>query len=434
VSYAAYPETKPSGFDWQGNIPQYWQVKPLKYVVNLVNEKIDSTPDKTTYIGLENISSGTGQRVSSSEDPDKIVEAGTCNVYARNNVLFGKLRPYLAKVFHTENSGVCSSELLVLEAKFIQSKYLFYFLLSDGFIKIVDSSTYGAKMPRASWDFIGGLPILLPSDAEQQAIVAFLDRKTAEIDRLLRLKEQQIELLERKRQALISEAVTRGLDPTAPMQKTEIGWLGEIPAHWIVKRLKYLKKESFMYGANELALSDDTTQPRFIRITDLNDEGTLRQDTFCSLPEELAQPYLLKNDDFLFARSGATVGKAVVYSKTWGACCFAGYLIRLRPDKAIVVPAFLRYYTASSLYKNHINESTIQATIQNVSAEKYANFIVLTPPLAEQQAIVAFLDRKTAEIDTTVGIIKAQNEKLRQYRQALISEAVTGKIDVREKA
>jgi type I restriction enzyme S subunit len=213
------------------------------------------------------------------------------------------------------------------------------------------------------------------------------------------------------------------------MKASGVEWLDAIPDYWTFTRLKFVKRGAFTYGANEAAELDDPNLPRFIRITDLKDDGTLREDTFRSLSEETAASYILEDGDFLFARSGATVGKAFMYSQRWGRACFAGYLIRMRPDHRKVLPTFLKYFVKSKRYEDAVKEVSIQATIQNVSAEKYANFWMPLPPIPEQQQIAAFLDRKTAELDAVIRLKERQLELLAEKRQALISQAVTRGLD-----
>jgi len=208
--------------------------------------------------------------------------------------------------------------------------------------------------------------------------------------------------------------------------------LGEIPEHWNSVKLRYLKKGQFLYGANESAESEDKSQPRYIRITDINPKGLLWENTFKSLPLEKAKPYLLRDGDILFARSGATVGKTFIYKNYIGEACFAGYLIRYRPDINKVVPNYIYYFTQTLGYEQWIEEINIQSTIQNVSAERYGNLFVTLPPLKEQQQIVEYLDKETSKIDNLIEKVTQQISNLKEYRQALISNAVTGKIDVRE--
>ena len=420
---------KNSGIEWLGEVPQHWDLLRLKYCADLVNEKVNGAACELPYTGLEHIESWTGRRlvtgtVTSSD--------GQASLHRAGDVLFGKLRPYLAKAYVAEDDGICTSELLVLRPKVVLERFLRDYILSSFFISVVDSSTYGAKMPRASWDFIGSLPVLVPPIDEQRAIAAFLDRETWRIDALIENKQRQVDLLHEKRAALISHAVTRGLDPNAPMKDLGIDWLGQVPAHWEVKKLKFLVVEPLKYGANEPAELDDPMLPRYIRITDVDDRGRLRDDTFRSVPEAVARPYLLKDGDLLLARSGATVGKSFYYEPSWGRAAYAGYLIRARlnPDRA--TPRFVGYFTNSHQYWQWLNSSFIQATIENVSAEKYSNLLAPVPPVAEQYAITAFLDRETGKVDTLIDKVGASVDRLREYRTALISAAVTGKIDVSE--
>jgi type I restriction enzyme S subunit len=208
-----------------------------------------------------------------------------------------------------------------------------------------------------------------------------------------------------------------------------VEWLGEVPEHWDVKRLKFLLQEPLQYGANEAAELDDPDLPRFVRITDVDEQGNLREETFRSIPEEVAKPYLLQEDDLLFARSGATVGKTFFYQKTWGRAAYAGYLIRARLNRKDVFPKFVNQITKTGFYQQWIQSMLIQATIQNVNAEKYASFVIPLPPLPEQQAIAAFLDRETSRIDTLIGKKQKLVELLAEQRMALISRAVTKGLD-----
>jgi type I restriction enzyme, S subunit len=190
-------------------------------------------------------------------------------------------------------------------------------------------------------------------------------------------------------------------------------------------KLKYLKSDKLQYGANESSDRSEEGEPRYIRITDLNEDGSLRQDTLRTLPLEIAQPYLLRDGDILLARSGATVGKSFIYHDYLGQACFAGYLICLRLKKSKIFPKFIWYYAQSSIYKQEIDLSTIQATIQNVSAEKYGEFRAPLHSLKTQKTIANFLDCKTAAIDTLIAKKQRLIQLLEEKRTALINQAVT---------
>ncbi|MFM6135598.1 MAG: restriction endonuclease subunit S, partial [Sphaerospermopsis kisseleviana] len=217
--YQGYDKYKDSGVEWLGDIPEHWEVKRFKFSVYLINNKIEAENSNLTYMGLEHIESWTGKRI---EDENASSE-GIGSHFLPNDVLFGKLRPYLAKVYLSEIEGLASTEALVLRCKNnISPRFLKYYILSRDFINIVDSSTFGAKMPRASWDFIGNLFFTFPPLDEQEKIARFLDYKTKQIDNLIAKKETLIEKLDEKRTSLISHAVTKGLDVNVPMKDSGI--------------------------------------------------------------------------------------------------------------------------------------------------------------------------------------------------------------------
>lgn len=192
---------KDSGVEWIGEIPENWELKRLKYSCKLVNNKTD---DKLPYIELDNIESMSGKLISySSNEPDSI-----CTAFEEGDILFCKLRPYLAKCIITEIKGKCSSELLVLRDFLGVNKLLKYILLSPKYIEIINASTYGAKMPRANWSFIGNCLIPIPPKSEQTAIANYLDSTTSKIDSSISQCNKMISLLQERKQIIINDVVT----------------------------------------------------------------------------------------------------------------------------------------------------------------------------------------------------------------------------------
>ncbi|EAI7390144.1 restriction endonuclease subunit S, partial [Campylobacter upsaliensis] len=211
-------ESKNSGIEYLGLIPHHWEVKKLKYIATLRNQKSNDSDFK---VGLENIESQTGKYISTNE----VVFEDSGIYFYKNDILFGKLRPYLAKVFLADREGVCVSEFLVLTPKKQCGNFLKFLMLSPLFISVVDGSTYGSKMPRASWEFIGNLKIPLPPLHEQKEIAEFLDSKVAQIDSVIEKTKKQIELIKEYKNTLINEAVcgrvacSRDFSPTAQNDK-----------------------------------------------------------------------------------------------------------------------------------------------------------------------------------------------------------------------
>ena len=197
---------KDSGVNWIGDIPEHWEVLKLKRVTSLSNEK--TSKQDAIYIGMENVLSWKG----SYDLNNQINPESVCSVFSKGNILFGKLRPYLAKCIISDFDGICSSEFLVLKNINCNKKYLLHYLLNPKFIDIVNSSTYGAKMPRANWNFIGNQSVTIPPIEEQQQIVAYLDEQMQKIEAAIANKQKQIEILQELKTRLISDVVTGKID------------------------------------------------------------------------------------------------------------------------------------------------------------------------------------------------------------------------------
>ena len=204
-----------------------------------------------------------------------------------------------------------------------------------------------------------------------------------------------------------------------------IEWLGKIPSHWSVKRLRYVVSERLKYGANESAHDENKKHPRYIRITDFDENGKLRDDTFKSLNPNKAKDYLLRDGDVLFARSGATVGKTFQYKDHDGEACFAGYLIKASAHQGDLNSDYFYLFTKSGAYENWKNSIFNQATIENIGADKYASLELPIPKLEEQTSIASYLDSKTKEIDNLIADKKRLLELYEEEKTAIINQAVT---------
>ncbi|MDA4591604.1 restriction endonuclease subunit S [Enterobacter hormaechei] len=430
--YRAYPAYKDSGIEWIGQVPEHWKVARVKRLASLRNERRNDVSTDTIYIGLEDVEAGSGQ-YKPTNGSSRQSEDSTVGIFYEGDVLYGKLRPYLRKAIISEMAGCCSTEFLVLRAEKTEPRWLQEWLLTPDVTHQIESGCEGAKMPRADWGHIGSIEVVYPDQPEQAQVLTTLDRETARIDALVEKKTRFIELLKEKRQALITHAVTKGLDPNVKMKDSGVEWIGQVPEHWEVKPFKYILSAPMSYGANESAESDDPNHPRYIRITDLTENGTLREDTFKTLPWDKAYSYLLSDGDILLARSGATVGKSFLYRETNGAACFAGYLIKASCNEEKALPKYIYAYLQSHSYWEYISGSNIQSTIQNVSAEKYSSMVLPVPQREEQATIAATLDRETARIDALIGKAEQSISLLKERRSAFITAAVTGQIDLRGK-
>jgi type I restriction enzyme S subunit len=258
-----------------------------------------------------------------------------------------------------------------------------------------------------------------------------LDRETGRIDALIEKKERQIELLQEKRAALISHAVTKGLDPNVEMKDSGIEWLGQIPAHWEVTRIKNIGRIRYGLGEPPRELEEGLM---FIRATDIH-RGTIRTETILRIdPSDVpwSRDPALSTDDILVVRSGAYTGDSAIVPEALSGA-IAGYDMVLRVNDA--TPGFVAYALLSEyLLEGQIYLEKTRAAQPHLNAEELGNCIIVLPPCAEQRETALCLDAATDGIHTLEDRISDSIRILREYRAALISAAVTGKIDVREEA
>jgi len=244
----------------------------------------------------------------------------------------------------------------------------------------------------------------------------------------LEIKRKQIKNLQEQLKSQISNWFTRGTQ--LELKNTDSLVIPEIPIHWQLLKLKRVLEEKLKYGANESGDLDNPDDPRYIRITDFDDDGTLRDDTFKSLPPEIAKEYLLSEGDILFARSGATVGKTFIFKNYKGIACYAGYLIKAVTLKYKMLPDYLYYFTKTKMYEDWKNLIFTQATIQNIGADKYQYLPVPVPPIDEQKEILRKTDLLNEQIKEAQSSIEKQIDTLLNYKKSLIHEVVTGKKQV----
>ncbi len=420
MRYPVYPEYKESGVQWLGQVPEHWEVKRLKKAAHLNDRKVEADEESPVpYIGMENIESWTGKLLPIDRD---IVPSGVANRFTAKNTLFGKLRPYLGKAYNPDFDGLCSTELLVIESEGFDRRALLYWLLTDGFIELVDSSTYGSKMPRTNWDFIGNCLLPVPPLPEQTAIADFLDRETGRIDTLVAKKRRLIALLKEKRTVLISRTVTRGLpasvarafglEPHTRFKDSGIEWLGQVPEGWEVTALKWRIRTKSGDGIPTFEVSPEKSVDANIPV--IGGNGIMG---YCSSANSNT-PVLA------VGRVGALCGN--VHEINYSAWI---------TDNSLVLTAqrntFDLKYLASVLRTRNLNEIADKTAQPLITGTRVRAEFAPVPPLPEQTAISTYLDRETAKIDRLVEKVELLISCLQEYRAALITAAVTGKIDVR---
>lgn len=407
-----------------------WSSVRLKFAAPLRNERTAAGADHPDYVGMENIQSWTGKLVESAANGSENSgeETGLANVFRDGDVLFGKLRPYLAKACHVERAGVCSTELLVMRpSSRLYGRFFLYSLLTDKFIDTVDASTFGAKMPRASWDFIGSLHLNIPSISTQISIASFLDRETSRIDTLITDKERMLALLEEKCIALISRVVTRGLDPNAKLKSSNEDWLGEIPANWQILRAKAMFREvDIRTTTGEETLLSLRLGKGLVPHHDVSDKPLEASDVVGFKKVEVGQ--------MVINRMRAASGLIAVANQSG----------LVSPDYAVFDilnnDLCIDYYL--ELFKTQLLQAVFRSSSKGIGTGEqgflrlYSDaFLTLHfpyPSNKEQKSIAEFINLEHSEFKTAEILLRRSIELAKERRSALISAAVTGKIPLEE--
>lgn len=329
--------------------------------------------------------------------------------------------------------GALSSTMAKIEIKSpkVRKSYLTYFLIHSQ--PDIQGNTVGMGIPHVNGEDLKNLSVYLPSKETQIRIAEFLDKKTAEIDTIIQKKESLLLLLEEKKKAIINEAVTKGLNPNAPMKDSGIEWIGEIPEHWEVKPLGYLG--SCQNGVSKGGDYFGEGHP-FVNYGDIykNYELPTTVEGLAKSSEEDREAYSVLYGDVFFTRTSETIeeiGIASTCLKTIENAVFSGFTIRFRPySLEELYPEYSKYFFRSNYIRVSLVKEMNLVTRASLSQTLLKSLKVILPPYEEQKSIVLYFQNKFQTIDKAKEKIDVQINKLKEYRQSLISEAVIGKIDI----
>lgn len=389
----------------------------IKDVVEIKNTKTD---DHTKpYIGLENIESWNSKFI-----PTESVSEGTNNEYDKGDILFGKLRPYLAKGYIATESGVCSTEFFVLHAKKgFSNKYLLYRFLTPSFIGYINSKVAGVKMPRTNWSDFSSTSIDIPFLDVQKRIVSYLDAETAKIDHAIELLKKKREAYTRLKSSVINRAVTRGLNPNAKLKDSGVEWIGMIPEWWEVKRIKNL--------------CDYITRGSTPNYVDYSSYKVMNQATFSKgyiddekvrFSDKMESYSNIKKDDLLIASTGGGILGKLLYFENDENDFYADTHVTIMRSSDYTTSTKFLYYAFYTKY-DMINATMVKGSTNQTELQRnyLLNYELPIPPLSEQHAIANYLDSRCVRIDKAAAIVDKQIDAYTQLKKSLINEVVTGK-------
>ena len=431
----AYPEYKASGIDWLGDIPSHWKTIKSSYIFDNIGSGTTPTAGEDLYyeygsinwLQTGDLNDGVINSTSKKITPFA-VESRNLRFYDKGSVVIAMYGATIAKlglldIRTTVNQACC----VLTPSTFINSKYAFYFFYSAKNELI--SLASGGGQPNISQATISNFKLPVPTISEQEVIAAYLDDVTGKVDALIAEKQKQVEDIRAYRTSLITETVTRGLNPDTPLRPSGIDWLGDIPQHWEIIKSSYvfdnIGSGTTPTSGEELYYEGGSVN--WLQTGDLNDgviNSTSKKITPFAVESKNLKFY--NKGSVVIAMYGATIAKLGllnIQTTVNQACCV------LTPSTNIYSKyAFYCFYSA----KNELISLASGGGQPNISQATISDFKLPVPPLAEQQSIADFLDAKTAKIDELISELTKQIDELTEYKQAVITEAVTGKVDVRD--
>lgn len=441
MSLPRYPKYKDSGVEWLGQVPEHWEVKRLAHL----SEVIDPQPDHRApalaeneegfpYIGIRDLN-GDG---TVNTDTARLVKLDAVEKQESSfkiqdgDIVFCKVGTLgLPRLIRPISRIALSATLVLIKPhQNVHPLYLRYALDSTSLYQQIESLATGSTRQALGIEVIRKFALGIPPITEQQAIAQYLESHTTQIDRLVAEQEKLISLLNEKRQALISQAVTKGLDPHVRLKDSGVEWLGHVPEHWEVAPLKrgFEVRLGKMLQPNKASPSDELVS--YLRAANIQWSGVDLTDLkqMWVSAEERQQLSLQPND--LLISEGGDVGRSALWKGELDNCYFQNSINRVRGHSSNSTQ-FLYYWLSMLKASGYIEMVCNKSTIAHFTAEKVSATPVALPPIAEQQAIVDFLESHTTQIDALVQEAQRGIELLKERRSALISAAVTGQIDVR---
>ena len=439
-----YPSYTPSGVPWLGDVPAHWEVRRLKRIVSLNPSRAEARSSLTadtrvTFLPMESV--GTDGKIEAGETLLVSDVQNGLTYFRRGDVLVAKITPCFENGKGTcldslpTEVGFGSTEFHVLRAgSSLAPQFLYRLTTLPEFRQLgVNAMTGAAGQQRVPQAFIENYPVALPPPAEQTAIVRYLDHADRLIRRYVGGKEKLIGLLEEQRQAVVQRAVTRGLDPDVRLKPSGVDWLGDVPAHWEVVSVKRYYSIQLGKMLQNRPTSPTDAQVPYLKAknvqwfsVDTTDEQTMWAD-----PDEIKQ-YGIQTGDLLVCEGGEG-GRCGLVEEIQ-----PGYIIQNALHRVRSSPNcrndYLLYVMSTVAKTGWLDATNSKATIAHFTAEKFGSLPIPIPPLPEQAAIVEYLDKATADIDTAVARARRETELLCEYRTRLIADVVTGKVDVRAAA
>lgn len=428
---------KDSGIEWIGQIPQEWDTRKIKNCFSIYAGATPKSSNSEFWDGdivWVTPADYTTEQKYVSEGRKSITSEGfeSCSteMIPVGSLIFSKRAPIGLVAINTVD--LCTNQGCLSCVPLSKNDVEYFYYVFSCFTEQFDLYGSGTTFKEISADAFVNFPIPCPGPDVQRKISDYLRIRCAEIDALIAAKEKSNALLREQRQSMIYEAVTKGLNPDAPMKDSGIEWIGEIPESWNLLRLRFVG--SFQNGISKAGEFFGSGYP-FVNYGDVykNEVLPTAPSGLVESTEAEQELYSVQKGDVFFTRTSETkeeIGIVAVCKETIPKATFAGFLIRMRPTTGVVSADFLKYYFSCGLQREYFSKEMTLVTRASLGQDLLKNMVVTIPSAEEQQQIVNYLEEQTQAIDHIIDSNDVSVQKLREYRQSIIYEAVTGKVEL----
>ncbi|MBV7309882.1 hypothetical protein KVY11_14540 [Acinetobacter sp. CWB-G5] len=434
MMFEKYDAYKDSGVEWIGHIPRHWEIEKAKWIFLKADRPIRPNDGIVTCFRDGQVTLRSNRRTDGFTNALK--EHGYQGI-RKGDLVIHAMDAFAGAIGVSDSDGKSTpvySACIPRIKNRINVHYYAYYLRNLALAGFIESLAKGIRERSTDFRFADFAELLLPFPEieDQERIVAFLDQKTSEIDQAIVIKEQQIALLNERKQIVIQKAVTQGLDSNVPMKDSGVEWIGEIPEHW--KILKFKRACQFIYDGTHGSYPRVEQGYRLLSVRNIIDnEFVFREDDSCVSQKyfkEISSKFLICNDDIQLAIVGGTLGKAAIVKNLEEDIVTQRSLATLRTQLKVLNPNFLLSFIRSPKYQNFLWANAGFSAQPGVYLNTIQNSYLCMPCLKEQTLITEYIETETIKFSYLIGNIKDQIEKLKEYKTTLINDAVTGKIKV----
>lgn len=446
-----YDSYKDSGVEWIGKIPSHWDSAPVKYTVKSpYNSFIDGDWIESNVIvtdGIRYLTTGNVGALRYKEQGSGFISESTfkdlnCSEVFPGDILISRLNEPIGRACVVPDLGfriVVAVDNVIYrpDTDLYDKQFLIYQMNCKPYADMANFIARGATMSRVSRTTLGHFKLIVPPLIEQKAISAYLEKKCGEIDKAIATQEKRVELLKELRQNIITQAVTRGINPDAPLKDSGVEWIGEVPEHWKVCRIKNVLKQgadSIKIGPFGSSLTGKVGADLDYKVygqwnivgADFNaGTNTVNKETF----DELSKSYKVISGDILVSMMG-TIGKCAVIPEGIQEGIMDSHVVKIRLNDSIMIGSYFEYIydkDKSNVIFNQLQKMKGGSIMDGLNSTIIKSLTILVPPLSEQQEIVSYIESQTARLDKSIEKAEHQIELLQELKQSIITEVVTGK-------